>query len=204
MSKQVEFHATKQLLIDTVLAMLETQNPGTITSDQVLARARVSSGSLYHHFHDFGDLMEQVLCTEYVRFIDRTIDLLNMANDQADTFEEWAKGIEHARRMTHGPAYSHIRALRTWTVAQSFASERLSALLAEGQDRLNSKFVEFINKGKARGWADQDIDAHAVVVFIQSYQFGSVIDDVASTHVDPDVWMSLLDIVIARSFLTPK
>lgn len=204
MGKQVEFHATKKLLIDTVLAMLETQSPGKMTSEQVLARARVSSGSLYHHFHDFGDLMEQVLSTEYVRFIDRTIDLLNMANEQSETFPEWAEGIQHARRMTHGPAYAHIRELRTWTVAQSFASDRLKALLAEGQDRLNQKFVEFIDIGKSRGWVDPEVDSLPIAVFIQSYQFGSVINDVANTQLDPEVWMSLLDRVIARSFLTPK
>lgn len=199
--KPVQFHATKQALIDTVQSLLETQNPSTITSEQVLARARISSGSLYHHFEDFHDLMEQVLCIEYEQFTDRTIDLLLMTNEQATNIKDWAEGVVEARRISHGHAYERNRALRVWAVAFATSSERMKERLGEAQDRLNAKFVKFIEHAQAAGWVLPELDPLAVSVFIQAYQFGSVIDDVAHEKMQHEMWIDVLNRVSRDTFI---
>ena len=198
----VQFHATKQLILDVMLALLEVENPGTITSDQVLAKARVSSGSLYHHFDDYSDLLEQALCIKYEEFIDRTVDLLVMAQDQATSLTEWAEGVNAAREISHGPAYARIRALRVWAVAYATTSDRMRTRLGKTQDRLNTKFTNYVKDAQKAGWVLPEKDPLIISVFIQAYHFGAVIDDIAlTTHFDPKTWVDTLDMVIKKSFV---
>lgn len=199
--KSVQFHATKQLLLDTVLVMLETVNPGSITSDQVLAKARVSTGSLYHHFEDFGDLLEQALCIEYEKFTQRTIDMLFMANEQATTLQEWAEGVQAARRISHGPLYRRNRTLRVWAVAQASLNDRMRLNLGQAQDRLNEQFARFVSEAQAIGWVPLNLNPLAVAVFVQAYSFGSVIDDIALAPLGDIEWIKLLDLVTQKTFV---
>jgi AcrR family transcriptional regulator len=199
--KTVQFHATKQLLLDTVLAMLQTENPGSITSEQVLAKARVSSGSLYHHFEDFADLLDQALCIEFEAFTNRTIDLLLMTNDQAHNLQEWAVGVQEARRITHGPQYERNRVLRVLAVAHGAVNARMRKRLGDVQDQLNQKFVRFVRDAQKSGYVKADLDPLTVAVFIQSYTFGSIIDDIAHEKVDTATWVDLLDRVARETFI---
>ena len=199
--KSVQFHATKQLLLDTVLAMLETVNPGSITSDQVLAKARVSTGSLYHHFEDFLDLLEQALCIEYEKFTQRTIDMLFMANEQATTLQEWAEGVQAARRISHGPLYTRNRTLRVWAVAQASLNDRMKLKLGQAQDRLNEQFAQFVSAAQEMGWVPLGLNPLAVAVFVQAYSFGSVIDDIATKPLGDVEWIKVLDLVTQKTFV---
>lgn len=199
--KAVQFHATKQLLLDTVISLFETTNPGTITSEQVLAKARVTTGSLYHHFEDFSDLLEQALCLEYEAFTNRTIDLLLMTNEQATTKKQLSEGIVEARLITHGPTYVRNRSLRAWAIAYATANDRMKQRLGEAQDRLNEKFIFFIESAKKNGWVKPELNSHEVAVFIQSYQFGQVIDDVALNKMNQENWLDLVDQVVKNLFL---
>lgn len=199
--KAVQFHATKQLLLDTVISLFETTNPGAITSEQVLAKARVTTGSLYHHFEDFSDLLEQALCLEYEAFTNRTIDLLLMTNEQATTKKQLSEGIVEARLITHGPTYVRNRSLRAWAIAYATANDRMKQRLGEAQDRLNEKFIFFIESAKKNGWVKPELNSHEVAVFIQSYQFGQVIDDVALNKMNQENWLDLVDQVVKNLFL---
>jgi AcrR family transcriptional regulator len=184
--------------------MLQTQNPGAITSEQVLAKARVSTGSLYHHFEDFSDLMDQALCIEYEAFTNRTIDLLLMTNDQAHNLQEWAAGVQEARRITHGSQYERNRVLRVWAVAQASINDRMRKRLGEIQDQLNHKFIRFIKDAQKSGYVKANLNPLAIAVFIQAYTFGSIIDDIAFEKVDTASWVDLLDQVSRETFIKRK
>lgn len=198
-NQAVEFHTTKQLLLDTVRVMFERENPGSITSEQVLAKARVSSGSLYHHFEDFPDLIEQALCAEYEQFTMRTVDLLLMANEQAKDIESWMVGVNEARRLSHGATYERNRYLRIWAVAYTSNGQRMRERLGAVQERLNHKWVEFMTGAQKAGWVIPEIDPLAYGVFVQSYALGSVINDFAPTQVEPEKWIALLERVSRRT-----
>lgn len=202
--KSVQFHATKQLLLDTVLSLLETENPAALTTEKVLTKARVSIGSLYHHFEDLSDLLEQALCIEFESFTNRTIDLLLMTNEQAKNLKQWGQGVQEARRISHGPQYARNRMLRVWAVAYASMGPRMKARLGDVQDRLNAKFVTFVRGAQKAGWMKKDLDPLAVSVFIQAYQFGAVIDDVAQKHLASDVWINILNQVSQKTLINNK
>lgn len=196
----VLFHGTKQALLENMLMLLEDFNPDAITTERVLARGRVSSGSLYHHFDGLPDLLEQALCIKFEEFADRTIDLLLMTNEQAKSLKQWSEGVAAARKISHGPMYLRSRVLRVWAVAHATSSERMATRLGQAQDRLNKKFIEFIKGAQKAGWLAPDMDPLTLAVFVQAYQFGAVIDDVALEKVDGTKWIELLDRVIKKSF----
>ena len=52
-------HPTKEALIDAVLELLQSEHLVEVTSEEVLEKSGISKGSLYYHFEDFSDLLEQ-------------------------------------------------------------------------------------------------------------------------------------------------
>ena len=51
-------HPTKQILLETTVALLDELPSDEVTSDTVLRRSGISKGSLYHHFPDYGHLID--------------------------------------------------------------------------------------------------------------------------------------------------
>ena len=64
------FHPTKRLLVETVVAMLETKKPNEILAEEVLESSGVSKGSMYHHFEDLQELVETAQLMRYSKWID--------------------------------------------------------------------------------------------------------------------------------------
>lgn len=197
----VQFHATKQLMLDTVSTMFETTNPGSLTSEQVLAKARVSSGSMYHHFEDFSDLIEQALCIEYEKYTSRTIDILLEVNEQSKTVKQFAKGLAEARSISYGPAHERNRILRIWAIAYASDSDRMCQRLGKVQERLNAKFATFIKGGQDLGFFSKEVDPLLYGVFVQAYNLGTVITNLPNAPIENDVWMKLLDRVSQKTIV---
>ncbi|MGA1715426.1 MAG: TetR/AcrR family transcriptional regulator, partial [Ilumatobacteraceae bacterium] len=54
-------HPTKVALIEVVKEMIAEFGADGFTVEMVLAESGISRGSLYHHFEDFPDLVEEAL-----------------------------------------------------------------------------------------------------------------------------------------------
>lgn len=200
-SDPTHVHATKQLLLESVCKMLQTENPIEITSEKVLAQTHVSTGSLYHHFEDFNDLMEQALCIEYESVSNKTIELLIGNTRNAKNLKAWVEGINEGRKVMNSPSYARNRVLKLWAVAYASSSDRMRVKLGEAQDRLNAKFVSFVDEAKTKGWLASDSDSKAIAVFVQAYQLGAILNDVSLDKLKPELWTDVVEKVIKRSFL---
>ena len=66
-------HPTKEALINVVLDLLKTESLVEVHSEEVLHKSGISKGSMYHHFEDFQDLLEQAQVRRYGAFVDRSI-----------------------------------------------------------------------------------------------------------------------------------
>ena len=75
-STKKRLHPTRQTLIATVIELLETTSPEDIRVEQVLTPSGTSVGSLYHHFNDLADLIDQAIITRYTADIDVSIAAL--------------------------------------------------------------------------------------------------------------------------------
>lgn len=193
-------HPTKQILIDTVIEMLKSQSPEELTSEHVLEVSRVSRGSLYHHFEDFGDLIESALAARYARFVDESVSAIAQAGLESKSREEYLKFVHAIAASSHGAEREAARFMRSAAIGAAANNARLRSKLAHEQERLTAALADLIREAQSKGFLASDFEARAAAVFIQSYTLGKVIDDVAITKIDQDDWNSIVTRVIDRVF----
>lgn len=85
----VSVHKTKKDLISTFLKMTDDHGVSKIKVDDLLKAARVSKGSLYHHFADFDDLVAEANAHAFSSAVDHTIDLFDGVLGKSETIEEF-------------------------------------------------------------------------------------------------------------------
>ena len=67
-------HPTKRLLLETVIKLLDTKKPEEILSDEVLQISGISKGSMYYHYKDWYEIIEDAICE---RFGSKTVFKVN-------------------------------------------------------------------------------------------------------------------------------
>ena len=188
-------HPTKARLIETTSKMLDGSDPQHIRIDHVLESSGVAKGSLYHHFHDFPELLEVTLVIRFGRTVDVTTAMMNDVTRESESKEEFWEGMHEVTIVTQNPDLAHRRAERARTIGMAGSSERFRASLAVEQERLTSGIVDMIREAQSKGWVNQSIDAWALAIFIQAYTLGRAVDDVAITRVSTEAWNDLIRMV---------
>ena len=59
-------HPTKRALLETVIKLMETKAPEEILSDEVLQISGISKGSMYYHYKDWYEIIEDAICERLV------------------------------------------------------------------------------------------------------------------------------------------
>lgn len=193
-------HATKERLLDAATALVEAFDIGEITSEMVLESSGISRGSLYHHFEDFSDLLEQALVRKFAALVDANIvafeELLRSSRSQADMLA----GLSLAARAIHAPERSANRFFRARIIALSEANPRLTLRLAAEQKRLTDALADLFAENQRRGWMRPGVNPAVASIFVQAYTLGRVIDDVAAERIDPEEWNAFIDDAIHLLF----
>jgi AcrR family transcriptional regulator len=91
-------HPTKVLLIQTTVALIKIRPMAEVTIDLVLSESGISKGSLYHHFADFADLIEQAEVAIFVDQADISLNDLQEILQKSHSREEFLSRI---RTLTH-------------------------------------------------------------------------------------------------------
>lgn len=188
-----EMHATKALLIETTLRLLETTPAEQLTADAVLEASGISRGSLYHHFDDYPDLLEHAAASRFARYVDESIVAIRSLVESVHSAAELRAAMAAFNRSLQGPERVHNRFDRTIALANAARSPRFRVRLGEEQERLTGAFVGLIREGQRKGWVVPEIDPRAMAVLIQAYTLGRVVDDITVTHFDTEAWLALLD-----------
>lgn len=196
------FHPTKQKLIDTALELLKEHPAADITSEQVLQISGISSGSLYHHFRDFPDLIDHALVARFAKYVDRSIELITNALVSSRTKEEYRAAIHGVTVATQGEGALQIRSDRVEIMAQAVRRPALRELLAEEQQRLTGALADLVRESQHRGWAKETVDPNTVAVFIQAYTVGFLVNDLSTQHVPDATWIAFIDAVVDAVLFT--
>jgi len=89
------------------------------------------------------------------------------------------------------------RQMRARILGASMKYPKLMEHVLVTQQWITEEITETITNAKYKGLIKQDVDSHIAAVFIQTYVFGKIVDDISYTPVDPDDWadwiMSILD-----------
>lgn len=185
-------HPTKRLLMQTVSSMLDSDHPYDVLVENVLKQSGVSKGSLYHHFKDYPELVEQTLAWRFSQGVDESIEMMRSVRDEASNPDEFWQGIEHLTLYSQAPERAKFRAERARIIGVAAANDRFGPMLAAEQDRMTNAITEIIRDVQTRGWVNTAVDPRALAVFIQSYTLGRTIDDIAGEHVSAEAWTNLI------------
>ena len=181
-------HPTKARLIETTAGLLENQFPQDIQVDEILEKSGISKGSLYHHFHDLGELLEAAQVAKYAAWVDRSIGLIVPVLSGAKTRDDIIEGLRILTQYTQSSEYQQTRFYRARTLANSETSERFKVALGIEQDRLTAALEDLVAEAKNKGLFRAELDNRVVAVFIQSYTLGKIVNDIVPEPLAQEKW----------------
>jgi len=193
-------HPTKVALLDTVIRLLETKNLEEITSDEVLKLSGVSRGSMYHHFADFPDVVEQAQVRRFGQYIDESIASLVEIAFSSPSREDLRAGLQRVTRASQDPSFSNRRFDRVMPYAAAAKNPRMLATLGREQERLTTAISDLAADAQNNGYFSKEFSPRVIAVMIQAYTMGKIVDDVTPNHVDCDEWNLLIDALLDRLF----
>lgn len=180
-------HPNARKLLDTTVELLNDTAIERVTLATVLQRSGVSNGSLYHHFTDFQDLVEQAVVVRFTKGLDESIAAIGglLASADADDFRRRAVEI---MKVFHDQNRRPYRTARLETLGALQGRPRLAERIGRAQSESNRKQAEYLAEFQRRGWVSNNFDSNAVAAFMNATFIGRVADDTAAERVDPREW----------------
>lgn len=193
-------HPTRQKLIEAVTELLETTSPEDLRVDEVLGRSGISVGSLYHHFDDLADLINQAIITRYSADIDLSIGAITAVVRGSQDRESLLEGFRQNTDRTQSPDRGAHRFHRAQTMTRAVTNPRFREALASEQKRLTDTIADLWRELQDKGFFDPNLDPKVGSVFIQAYSMGLIANDVSIEPIDPDHYVAFISRMIERTF----
>lgn len=193
-------HPTRERLIDTVVVMLDGDQPDKINVDDVLLKSGISKGSLYHHFEDFNDLIESALVRRFSATVDSSIDAITALVTQAASQEELIEGLRRITVATQSADRAPQRFERARALGMAGWNPRFRQILGEEQRRLTEGLTDLFREAQNKGWMNTEFDPHAAAVLIQAYTLGQVVNDIDDEPMARDAWNDLISRLVEQVF----
>lgn len=192
-------HPTKQLLLTTAISLIDEFGPQGFTVDNLLDASKISKGSLYHHFEDFHDVIEQAQVARFARFVDEDIRVLTSLLSTANSREELGQRFADVVLSSASPGRAEARADRASIVGLSRHSKKFADALAVEQQRLTDSLADVAREMQERGWINADLDVVALATFVQAYSLGAVLNDVTEKPISVERWATFIGRVLSQS-----
>jgi len=199
---EASIHPTKNALLDTVLQILENKPADQISIDEVLQISGISKGSLYHHYEDYPDLIEDALVFRYARYVDLSMELMGPMLDEPKNKDDFYEALKILTRKTQSDKNAQNRQERAELLGKAGHNPRLRKKLGAEQKRLTNELNSYMRKAVDKGFFSKDLDTDAAALFIQTYTLGLILNDVAESPLEKDRWNELIDRVLAMAFLS--
>lgn len=199
-----EMHPTKRALLNTLLGLLDEKSFDKISVDEVLQVSGVSKGSLYHHFEDYPDLVEDALVERYANFVNLSIDLMHPMLSEPKNKEEFFEALKTVTKKTQSDKSARNRQERAELLGQAGHNLRLREKLGKEQKRLTDEIRTLMQDAIDKGFFSKNLDADAAALFIQTYTLGLILNDVAEVPIEKDRWNEHIDRVLRLAFMSEK
>ncbi len=191
-------HPTKNLLLDTAVSLIDEFGPQGFTVETLLETSKISKGSLYHHFHDFSDVIEQAQVARFSRYVDQDImllvGLLRSATSREDLQTKFSLIVQGAGM----PGRDASRADRATILGMARHSKKFADGLALEQQRVTDVLTDIAREMQERGWINKELDAVVVATFVQAYSLGFVLNDITSNPISIDQWSAFISMMLAK------
>lgn len=198
-------HPTKKILLDTAVDLLDELPNDRVTSEVVLEKSGISKGSLYHHFQDFGHLIDDAEVVRFARYVDGSIDVLAAILQQSHSADDLVDGLKAVTRSTQAAERLESRKARIYLLGLATQRPHLQESLGKEQQRLTEGLADLFREAQLRGWFRPELDPMAGALLVQTYSLGLWLDDITPNPVNQTAWISLIDELVERLFLvTPN
>ena len=194
-----DVHPTKQLLLDTAISLIDEFGAQGFTVDNLLDASGISKGSLYHHFEDFNDIIEQAQVARFSRFVDDDVKMLTGLLRSARSRDELGQRFSDIIAAASGPERSRGRVDRASIVGMSRHSKKFADGLAVEQQRLTDALADVAREMQERDWIRRDLDVYALATFVQAYSLGLVLNDVTEKPISNQQWSAFVASVLLKS-----
>ena len=191
-------HPTRQTLIAAARECLDRLPWDQVTVDLVLDLCDVSRSSLYHHFEDFQDLLEQATAEAISEGTRLAIATFATFIDSSDSPEDFRRRVFDFGRTVQSRVRAPYRMRRLSALAATDRNERYRLTVARDQQFLDEAYQELIEAAQAKGWIAPDVDARATSLIIQAYTLGRVLDDISNEPIDDGRWNDLIETLLDR------
>ena len=95
---------TRRNLLAATIQLFEELSSEDITIDEVLQASNVSKGSLYHHFKDLADLLDQAMLAKFSIGVDEHIALIESVLQTASSQREVLEGFRTVTDISQQPS----------------------------------------------------------------------------------------------------
>ena len=194
-------HPTRRNLLTSTIQLFEVLSPEDITIDEVLQACNVSKGSLYHHFRDFADLLDQAMLAKFSMGVDEHIALIESVLQTANSQREVLEGFRTVTDISQQPSLRDQRTFRMNLLLRADREPALATKLAVEQQRLTNALEVQIQRMQVLGWVRSDFNARAAAVLIQAYSIGRRVDQIAEDSVLQGDWNTLIYQVIEQGLM---
>lgn len=192
-------HPTKAKLLDTAVSLIDEFGPIGFTVDSLLERSGISKGSLYHHFVDFSDVIEQAQVIRFSRYIDEDIQALFEVLSSANSGAQLRERFESLVLATSDPSRADARSDRATIVGLARHSKNFAVALGKEQQRVTDALADIVREAQERGFIRQDVDVRVLATFVQTYTLGFVLNDITIDPIAPDDWSKFVGALLAAS-----
>ena len=201
-STDTQTHPTFEKILNTAIDVLLEQGFDLFSVQEVLDRAQVSRGTLYHHFGDVDALIEAALAGSYSREVAMNRAAAREVIERCKTATEYRREIKRlVMKVAELPPSVRIR--RVHTIALCQTRPYLADAIRAEQDFSNREWEDLVELAQSKGFLRQDVDPRVAAAILQAVGISRVVDEVSTDPLSDQQWAELTFEIFDRMLFSP-
>jgi AcrR family transcriptional regulator len=195
--------STRQHLIDLALIELDKNGLSGFDLDDLLAKSKISKGSLYHHFGSKNGLITAAEVHLLLATYEQGNRLLRLLVENTKNADEFASHMELMVRTATNDESQESRRRRLRAIALAQNNPTLAEKIRINQIEGSNYLAETMQIAVDKGWLRPDINVRAFSYWQQGMFFGHKLLDISGEDDLKEPWNEIA-IIALRAFLQPR
>ena len=194
---------TRQRLLELALIELDKNGLSGFDLDDLLARSKISKGSLYHHFGSKNGLIIAAEVHLLLATYDEGNRLLRLLIENTKNADEFASHMELMVRTATNAESEESRRRRVRALALAQHDPGLAKEIRKSQIVGTNYLAETMQIAVDNGWLRSDINVKAFSYWQQGMFFGHKLLDITDEDDLKDPWNEIA-IIALKAFMQPR